>query len=68
MGVDDPGAALLYLKCLSLVEESEKIMNGGRSSVMSNTNTHVSSLNRIQPIEMVSFLELKDRKFVHWSF
>lgn len=55
MGVDDAAAALLYVKCLSLIEETERISNGGgRSSVMSNTNSNVSSLNRIRPIEMVS--------------
>ncbi|KAI6171581.1 Sodium-and chloride-dependent glycine transporter 2 [Aphelenchoides bicaudatus] len=39
MGVDDAGAALLYLKTLSVLEETERILNGGRTSALSNTNT-----------------------------
>lgn len=55
MGLDDAAAAILYIKCLSLIEETDRILSGGRESAMSTANSHVSSLNRIQPIEMVGF-------------
>jgi hypothetical protein len=53
IGVDDAAAALLYVKCMSLVEETDRIIVGGRSSAMSSVNSHASTM-KVQPIEMVS--------------
>ncbi|KAI6179981.1 Sodium-and chloride-dependent glycine transporter 2 [Aphelenchoides besseyi] len=48
VGTDEVSAALLYVRCLSLVEETDKIISG-RMSVVSTANSQTSSFYRIQP-------------------
>ncbi|KAI6234332.1 Sodium-and chloride-dependent glycine transporter 2 [Aphelenchoides fujianensis] len=64
---NEGAAALLYVKCVPLIEELEKAA-GGRMSVMSMSHSQTASTYRIQPMDLGKEIQLVPGKDVHlWA-